>query len=53
MAPSVPEVTIADFTRNGLVYRKEFLMDHDNRDFVPGYNPPRPVTWTHGPKARP
>lgn len=49
----VPEVTISDFTRNGLVYGKEFLMDHDNKDFVPGYNPPRPVTWTHGPKARP
>lgn len=49
----VPEVALADFTRQGFVWTKERLLDHDNRDFVPGYNPPRPVKWTHGPLARP
>jgi NADH-quinone oxidoreductase subunit I len=49
----VPEVTIADYTRDSLVYHKEFLMNHDNKDIVPGYNPPRPVKWTHGPNAKP
>lgn len=49
----VPEVTLADFTRPSLVYHKEYLMKHDNKDFVPDYNPPRPVKWTHGPHARP
>jgi NADH-quinone oxidoreductase subunit I len=49
----IPEVTIADYTRESLVYSKEFLMNHDNKDVVTGYNPPRPVQWTHGPHARP
>ena len=49
----VPEVMLADYTRESLVYRKEFLMDHDNKDIVPDYNPPRPVIWTHGPHAKP
>ena len=49
----IPEVTVADYTRESLVYHKEFLMDHDNKDVVPGYNPPRPVVWTHGPHAKP
>ena len=49
----IPEVTIADYTRESLVYKKEFLMDHDNQDVVAGYNPPRPVKFTHGPHARP
>lgn len=49
----VPDVTIAGSTRQEMVFQKEFLMDHDNRDFVEGYNPPRPVVWTHGPNARP
>ncbi|HUO56980.1 MAG TPA: NADH-quinone oxidoreductase subunit I [bacterium] len=49
----VPEVMIADYTRESLVYHKEFLMDHDNKDIVTGYNPPRPMVWTHGPHARP
>src|SRR6185503_13554184 len=43
----VPEVAIADYTRESLVYSKEFLMDHNNEDVVPNYNPPRPVIWTH------
>ena len=49
----IPEVTVADYTRESLVYHKEFLMDHDNKDVVADYNPPRPVVWTHGPHARP
>ena len=49
----VPEVTIADYTRESMVYTKEFLMNHDNQDVVPNYNPPRPVIWTHGPHANP
>lgn len=49
----VPEIALADYTRESLVYHKEFLMDHDNKDIVPGYNPPRPVLWTHGPTAKP
>jgi NADH-quinone oxidoreductase subunit I len=49
----VPDVTIAGYTRGSLVYDKKFLMDHDNKDVVPNYNPPRPVIWTHGPHARP
>lgn len=49
----IPEVTVAGFTRESLVYHKEFLMDHDNKDVVENYNPPRPVIWTHGPHARP
>ena len=49
----IPEVAVADYTRESLVYHKEFLMDHDNKDVVTGYNPPRPVLWTHGPHAKP
>jgi NADH-quinone oxidoreductase subunit I len=49
----VPEIAITDYTRDSLVYSKEFLMDHDNKDIVNGYNPPRPVLWTHGPHAKP
>ncbi len=49
----VPEVTLAGYTRQSLVYDKKFLMDHDNSDFVTGYNPPRPLIWTHGPHAKP
>jgi NADH-quinone oxidoreductase subunit I len=49
----IPEVTIADYTRESLVYNKEFLMNHNNQDVVTGYNPPRPVKLTHGPHARP
>jgi hypothetical protein len=49
----IPEVTVAGYTRDSLVYHKEFLMDHDNKDVVTDYNPPRPVQWTHGPHARP
>jgi NADH-quinone oxidoreductase subunit I len=49
----VPEVTIAGYTRESLVYTKEFLMNHNNEDVVADYNPPRPVTLTHGPHARP
>lgn len=49
----VPEIAIAGYTRDSLVYGKEFLMDHDNKDIVPQYNPPRPVVWTHGPHAKP
>ncbi len=49
----IPEVTVANYTRDSLVYHKEFLMDHDNKDVVPDYNPPRPVVWTHGPHAKP
>ena len=49
----VPDVTIAGYTRDSLVYNKEFLMNHNNEDVVPNYNPPRPVILTHGPHARP
>ncbi len=49
----IPEVTVAGYTRDSLVYHKEFLMDHDNKDVVADYNPPRPVLWTHGPHAKP
>ena len=49
----VQEIAIADYTRDRLVYHKEFLMNHDNKDIVPDYNPPRPVDWTHGSHARP
>jgi NADH-quinone oxidoreductase subunit I len=49
----VPEIAIAGYTRESLVYKKEFLMDHDNKDIVADYNPPRPVIWTHGPHAKP
>ena len=49
----IPEVTVADYTREALVYHKGFLLDHDNKDVVPDYNPPRPVLWTHGPHAKP
>ena len=49
----IPEVTVAGYTRESLIYHKEFLMDHDNKDVVPNYNPPRPVLWTHGPHAKP
>jgi|SRR5208282_469693 len=49
----VPEIAIADYTRESLVYHKEFLMDHHNEEYAPGYNPPRPVKWTHGDHARP
>jgi NADH-quinone oxidoreductase subunit I len=41
----VPEVAIAGYTRQSLVYHKEFLLNHDNQDIVPDYNPPRPVPW--------
>lgn len=49
----VPEVTLAEYTRKDFVYDKAMLMNHDNQDIVPSYNPPRPVIWTHGPHARP
>jgi NADH-quinone oxidoreductase subunit I len=49
----VPEIALTDYTRESLVYHKEFLMSHDNKDIVPDYNPPRPVVWTHGPRAKP
>jgi NADH-quinone oxidoreductase subunit I len=49
----VPEVAIAGYLREDFLFTKEFLLDHDNKDFVEGYNPPRPVAWTHGPHARP
>ena len=49
----VPDVTIAGYTRDSLVYTKEFLMNHNNEDVVANYNPPRPVILTHGPHARP
>jgi NADH-quinone oxidoreductase subunit I len=49
----VPEVMIAGYTRQSLVYHKEFLLNHDNKDIVPDYNPPRPVAATHGPHAKP
>ena len=49
----IPDVAVADYTRESLVYHKEFLMNHDNKDVVPDYNPPRPVLWTHGPHAKP
>lgn len=49
----VPDVNWARYQRRDFVMDREFLMDHDNRDFVAGYNPPRPVKWTHGPLARP
>jgi len=49
----VPDVTIAGYTRDSLVYTKEFLMNHNNEDVVANYNPPRHVDLTHGPHARP
>ncbi len=49
----VPDVLWARYERRDFVLDKEFLLDHDNGDFVPGYNPPRPVEHTHGPLARP
>jgi len=49
----VPEIALTNYTRESLVFHKEFLMDHDNKDIVPDYNPPRPVLWTHGPRAKP
>jgi NADH-quinone oxidoreductase subunit I len=49
----VPVVAVSGYTRDSFVYTKEFLLSHDNKDFVEGYNPPRPVAWTHGPHARP
>ncbi len=49
----VMRVSTVGTKRSDFLYTKEFLLDHDNRDVVPDYNPPRPVTWTHGPHARP
>jgi NADH-quinone oxidoreductase subunit I len=49
----VPEVTVANYSREKLVYHKEFLLNHHNEDYVKNYNPPRPVIETHGPLARP
>jgi NADH-quinone oxidoreductase subunit I len=49
----VPEVAVAGYERKEFVYTKEFLLNHDNADIVPDYNPSRPVAWTHGPHARP
>jgi NADH-quinone oxidoreductase subunit I len=49
----VPEVMIAEYTRESFIYSKERLLNHDNRDIVPDYNPVRPVKWTHGPHAHP
>jgi len=49
----LPKIAIAATTREEFVLSKEKLMDHDNRDVVENYNPPRPTAWTHGPKARP
>jgi NADH-quinone oxidoreductase subunit I len=49
----VPEVSVLGYQRSEFLFTKEFLMNHDNRDVVPDYNPPRPVELTHGPHARP
>jgi NADH-quinone oxidoreductase subunit I len=49
----VPEVSVLGYQRERFLYDKEFLVNHDNRDIVADYNPPRPVEWTHGPNARP
>ncbi len=49
----VPEVSFAGYTRDSFVLTKEKLMDHDNADFVPDYNPHRPTDKTHGVNARP
>jgi len=49
----VPEVSVLGYQRSEFLFTKEFLMNHDNRDVVPDYNPPRPVEMTHGPHARP
>jgi len=49
----VPEVALAGYERKDFVFTKEFMLNHDNKDIVPDYNPPRPVAWTHGPHARP
>ncbi len=47
----LPEVTMARYSRQDFILDKEKLLDHDNGDIVPDYNPPRPVEWTHGPHA--
>lgn len=49
----IPDVMIAEYTRDSFIYNKERLLDHDNKDIVPNYNPQRPVKWTHGPHAHP
>jgi len=49
----VPDVLIARYRRRDFVWTKEMLLNHDNEEHVAGYNPPRPVQWTHGPLARP
>jgi NADH-quinone oxidoreductase subunit I len=49
----VPVVSVVGYRREDFLYTKGFLMDHDNQDVVPDYNPPRPVEQTHGPHARP
>jgi NADH-quinone oxidoreductase subunit I len=49
----VPDVLWARYERRDFVLDKAFLMDHDNSDHVPEYNPPRPTQITHGPMARP
>ncbi len=49
----VPEVAQARYERKEFVWTKKRLLNHDNRDKVPDYNPPRPMDRTHGPLARP
>lgn len=49
----LPDIMIAGYTRDEFLLSKEQLLDHDNGDIVPDYNPPRPVRWTHGSHARP
>jgi NADH-quinone oxidoreductase subunit I len=49
----VRQVSVVGSQRSDFIFTKEFLLDHDNRDTVADYNPPRPVEWTHGPHARP
>jgi NADH-quinone oxidoreductase subunit I len=49
----VPDVLWARYRRGDFVLTKEFLLKHENEEYVPDYNPPRPVKLTHGPLARP
>ncbi|MCB1173829.1 MAG: NADH-quinone oxidoreductase subunit I [Leptospiraceae bacterium] len=49
----VPRTVFAGYTRESFVLDKATLMDHNNEEFVPAYNPERPVQITHGIHARP
>lgn len=49
----VRQPAVTGMRREDFLYTKSFLLDHDNKDTVPDYNPPRPVALTHGPHARP